>query len=230
MGVARSYSTVNLGGGNGVGNIKRRLETVPLYNLVPSPGEPARLGFIVVGLPIYIDPSVRSGRDYGITVNVENITQLAGVLEAEVTVWGTPGASSHTQVRGEACLIADQAGHDCSEPSVIENPTAFLSLPTSCPVNRATGQPEGLLSTVTGDSWVDSNPASEQPQAGRIPDAATGRVRRAAVSPVDQRRPGWAAGEHPDGVERRDPRTPGRVADPWGALGRGGQGHHCDAP
>jgi hypothetical protein len=129
----------------------------PLFNLVPSPGEPARLGTRPGGLPVYFDPSVRSGRDYGITVNSENITQLVGFRAIEVTVWGTPGASSHDQVRGNICLGKATKGETCPEPTRIENPTAFLSLPTAC-----SGQPQ--VSTMTGDSWAERKPTDEQPQ------------------------------------------------------------------
>jgi hypothetical protein len=128
----------------------------PLFNLVPSPGEPARLGTRPGGLPVYFDPSVRSGRDYGITVNSENITQLVGFRAIEVTVWGTPGASSHDQVRGEKCLGAAGRGNTC-QPEPIKNPTAFLSLPTAC-----SGRPQ--VSTMTGDSWAGARPTSSQPQ------------------------------------------------------------------
>src|SRR5262249_31394965 len=55
--------------------------TVPVFNLVPSRGEPARFGFEVLGkIPIVIDTSVRSGKDYGVVVNVNDATQIAGLL------------------------------------------------------------------------------------------------------------------------------------------------------
>ena len=164
VGVAKPLTTYNQGGGartnDGVG--------AALYNLVPSPGEPARLGFLnfgISGLPIYIDPSVRSGRDYGITVNSGNITQLAGFRAVEVTVWGVPGDKSHDNARGYGCLSAAQGAPSVAfpcKPTAVGNAKAFLSLPTSCPVNPVTHQPESLVSTVTGDSWVDQRPIAGQ--------------------------------------------------------------------
>ena len=42
-------------------------KTVPVFNLVPAQGEPASFGLAVTGkIPIVIDTSVRSGRDYGV--------------------------------------------------------------------------------------------------------------------------------------------------------------------
>ncbi len=158
VGVAKTLVTFNQGAGP-----QTFAEDRPLFNLVPSPGEPARLGFVVRGVPVYVDPSVRSGRDYGITVSSDNISELAGFRSVEVSVWGSPGAASHDQLRGEECLGATVEGHGSCVPP-IGKPTAFLSLPTSCPVNQATGRPEPLVSTVTGDTWLERKPTDEQPQ------------------------------------------------------------------
>ena len=163
VGVANTLVTFNQGSG-----AEPFSEDSPLFNLVPSPGEPARLAFKAGGLPVYIDPSVRSGRDYGITVNTENITELAGFRSAEVTVWGVPGAASHDAFRGGECLFAARTGGSCA-PAGIEHPQAFISLPTSCPVNPATGRPEPLVSTVTGDPWVQPKPTESQPLLAEYP-------------------------------------------------------------
>jgi hypothetical protein len=112
---------------------------VPVFNLEPLNGEPARFGFDVAtgNTQVYIDPSLRSGSDYGITVSSDNITQTAGFLSAKVTVWGVPGAPEHAADRG------------WTGDSPEEHPPAFLSLPTSC-----TGP---SVSTVEGDSWSQAD-------------------------------------------------------------------------
>src|ERR1035441_3855564 len=58
---------------------------VPLFNLTPSPGEPARFGFEYENRPVFLDTAVRTGGDYGITVTVSNILQQVGFIGSEVT-------------------------------------------------------------------------------------------------------------------------------------------------
>jgi hypothetical protein len=123
--------------------------TVPLFNLEPAVGEPARFGFEVVeaNAPVYIDTAVRTGGDYGITVTTHNITQTAGFLSAHVTVWGVPGDPRHDSQRGWGCLLAARGFANPSSCVRQEeaHPPAFLSLPTAC---------AGPLHTnVEGDSW-----------------------------------------------------------------------------
>ena len=72
-------------------------QTVPVFNLVPADGEPARLGFEVKGLVfVTIDTSVQAGGDYHVVASVERANQTAGLLSSQVTLWGVPGASATT--------------------------------------------------------------------------------------------------------------------------------------
>jgi hypothetical protein len=117
--------------------------TDPVFNLEPEQGEPAKFGFLVPGAPIYINPSVRDGQDYGIDVNVENITEEASFLRSSVTIWGVPGEPEHDISRGNCITPGAPVACDLSEAQ--QSPPAFLALPTSC---------TGLMaSTMTADSW-----------------------------------------------------------------------------
>jgi hypothetical protein len=132
-------------------------ETVPLFNLEPDRGEPARFGFYipVAEVPVYIDTAVRTGGDYGVTVSSYNITQTTAFLTDHVTVWGVPGDPRHDASRGWGCLIQSGTATRGSSPGALPpcehseaaHPPPFLSLPTSC-----TGP---LQSTVEGDSWEE---------------------------------------------------------------------------
>ncbi len=127
---------------------------VPLWNLEPAKGEPARFGFELLDVFIVLDTSVRTGGDYGVTVSVNNATEAAQLLGTEVTIWGVPGDARHDPSRGWLCVDggAWAAGAPCEQQKQPQ-PSAFLTLPTSC-----TGT---LRSTVEGTSWPVKSLASE---------------------------------------------------------------------
>jgi hypothetical protein len=76
----------------------------PLYNLVPPTGVAAEFGFTVVkDTPVFLDFSVRTGKDYGLTTTVSNINQAVPVIAFKVTVWGVPADPVHNDLRG-GCL------------------------------------------------------------------------------------------------------------------------------
>jgi hypothetical protein len=122
----------------------------PLFNLEPAAGEPARFGFAVYGNPVILDAAVRTGSDYGVTVNVNNITQVAGFYGSEVTFWGVPGDPRHDNARGWGCYEEaeeDPLNYPCQPQQEVHAPP-FLSLPTSC---------DGpLTSSVVGDTWAQA--------------------------------------------------------------------------
>ena len=131
-------------------------KTVPVFNLVPAQGEPARFGFEVIGkIPIVIDTSVRSGKDYAVVATVKNATQTAALLSSQVTLWGVPGDPRHNSSRGWECIdngfYANQVKKTCPTTSA-EPETPFLTLPTSCAGDPAA---EPVLSSTEVDSWAE---------------------------------------------------------------------------
>ena len=135
---------------NEPGSVHLNTFVVPVFNLTPSPGEPARFGFNVEGNPVILDTSIRTGSDYGVTVSVDDITQTASFLSSKVTFWGVPGDPRHDQERGWSCVadglwrIENQQLPSCAPLSQQETPP-LLSLPTAC-----TGP---LQTSVLADSW-----------------------------------------------------------------------------
>jgi hypothetical protein len=123
---------------------------VPIFNVEPGPGEPARFGFSPNGVPVFLDASVRTGGDYGITVRVENVTQAFGFISTTATFWGVPADARHNDARGTGCLDEELAKEAPCEPNAPASPSPapFLTLPTSC-----SGQP--LQDTVETDSWLE---------------------------------------------------------------------------
>jgi len=110
--------------------------TVPLFNLEPAFGEPARFGFAIpIGnTTITLDTAVRSGEDYGVTVSSLNTTEQVGLLKAQVTFWGDPGDSRHNSSRGWSCLSESEKLelHGLCAPSTDRHPPSFLTMPTAC--------------------------------------------------------------------------------------------------
>jgi hypothetical protein len=107
---------------------------VPVYNLVPPAGVSAEFGFYIFGSKTYLDATVRSGGDYGISVRTTNIIESVGILFNSVTIWGDPAEASHDAQRegtGASCKepIFLGVGRDCS---VGTEPAPLLALPTSC--------------------------------------------------------------------------------------------------
>lgn len=112
----------------------KTIET-PVFDLEPAEGEPARFGLLPTKeTPVFIDTSVRSGQDYGVTNMTSNIVQVAADLRTQVTFWGVPGDPRHNSARGVPLQEA--------------NPPPFFVLPTTC-----TGR--ALESVAEIDPWSE---------------------------------------------------------------------------
>jgi hypothetical protein len=127
-----------------------RTQTVPIFNLEPTTGEPARFGFQLLVSPVLIDTSLRdgNGEDYGVTVSSTNISQVASLISSKLIFWGVPGDPRHDQSRGWRCLDAS-LGTGLNIPCLPaheSHPPALLTLPASC---------SGPLQTsAETDSWL----------------------------------------------------------------------------
>jgi hypothetical protein len=165
----------------------------PVYNLVPSVGEPARFAFNVFGSRVYLDNAVRTGGDYGVTVSANNITQLAGFLKSEVTFWGVPGDPRHDQDRGWACLTNTKVGYprDSCAPEEAHQPPPLIELPTSC-----TGP---LQTSVEADSWL--NAGSFVTTRATEPLPALDGCNRLPFEPSISVTPDGQAGSTPTGLD-----------------------------
>jgi hypothetical protein len=147
---------------------------IPVFNLTPEAGEPARFGFMLEGVPIILRTSLPAGGEYGVEIIVSEISQAVQVLSSQVTLWGTPADPRHDSARGWACLgNATWYGteqHEPCTPTGESSPTAFLTLPTSC-----ASPPE---TSVSGESWSAGSALPASPLTGqtssRFPAALQG--------------------------------------------------------
>jgi hypothetical protein len=170
---------------------------VPLFNLVPSVGEPARFGFLVYGIPVLLTTAVRTGGDYGVTVNVTNISQEAELSGSEVTFWGVPGDGRHDMSRNGECLLnatlhATEQGvvNTACPPFEALRPPPLLALPTSC-----TGP---LRTSMEGDSWIE--PGNVFSLGSTEPLPAVDGCNRLQFNPSISVAPDGQAGSTPTGL------------------------------
>jgi hypothetical protein len=149
--------------------------TTAVYNLETPGAVAAEFGFWAAGYaPIFLDASVRTGGDYGITVNARDVPEIIALHGVKVTIWGVPGDPSHNRIRGR-CLGLNPINREEAEETgapyndersrreeeeekglapmtPAECPGSlpvqpFLTNPTSC------GQPRSATFNV--DSWAD---------------------------------------------------------------------------
>jgi hypothetical protein len=141
-------------------HLNHNTATVPVFNLVPEAGEPARFGFVFEKVPVILDTAVRTGRGYAVEVKVQNTSQAAELLSSVVTVWGVPGDNRHKSARGWECLGGGMyvQGLDPRPPCPPATASAppYLILPT-------TECNEALSSSAAAQSWTQSSFGPEVP-------------------------------------------------------------------
>jgi hypothetical protein len=141
-------------------NVKLSTFPVPIFNLAPEKGEPARFGFEFAQAPVTLDATVRTGADYGVSVNVSNITQLAAFLSTTAVFWGVPGDKSHDSARSWECLVGGNwAPSGSCQPTAQSHPEPFMTMPTSCRVP--------FIASVEGLSWPTPANSSGTPLVSR---------------------------------------------------------------
>jgi len=144
-------------------------EAVPVFNLPPGQGEPARFGFMPAGDPVIIDTSVDPDNGYRVTAAVRNTTQLVQFLSSTVSLWGTPGDPRHDSARGWNCTYKLTNLGPCQRPPSLPE-TAFLRQPVSCASPLAFGMELEPWNAPIG-SVVDTSSSTSDPMVGcnRVP-------------------------------------------------------------
>lgn len=105
---------------------------VNLFNVVPSAGTPAMLGFFYAGVVVTLTTRVRPS-DAGIDLVASNLQSSVPIPAFRVDVWGVPGDSAHDRLRG--LCTSGETGYNptvCQAPLQEEGDRPFLRNPTSC--------------------------------------------------------------------------------------------------
>ncbi len=130
-------TTVKINGGIGSNPSPSEPEeiTVPVYNMVPAPGQTADIGFTFSGvITANIAISVRVG-DYGIQATDTDVNAVQEVIGDSLTVWGVPASPTHNPQRGQICERILEFGETLcvggeEAAGITEKP--FLDNPTIC--------------------------------------------------------------------------------------------------
>jgi uncharacterized repeat protein (TIGR01451 family) len=130
----------------------------PVYNMVTPPGVAAQFAFNILGRVVFLDATVRSGGDYGITVHVDNAEEEFTVDGNQLILWGEPADPSHDF---ERC----NEGGPCASG---ERVRPFLTLGTSCEGPQAQAYNADMdtwenQSTVAISPYFEDDPASTTP-------------------------------------------------------------------
>ena len=109
-----------------------------VYNMVPPPGEPAKLGFQAFpGVFIHVLGRVRTGGDYGLSASAADVIARTGnpILSAQIQLWGDPAATSHDGIRG---ICRASLGSFCPVPSTEKTGKPLLTMPSACAASLVT--------------------------------------------------------------------------------------------
>ena len=128
-----------------------------VFNLAPSPGVPAELGFAPFGAPIPLAVQIRSGAEgqYALALEAPSIPRFLEIDTLDLTLWGTPWGAGHNEERG-SCLNESRPAFPWAKCSVGSPPNrprlAYLTMPTDCV------HPQTF--TATAGSWQQPGVAS----------------------------------------------------------------------
>jgi hypothetical protein len=126
----------------------------PVYNLVPPPGVPLRLGFYAGPVAVVVDVGISSSPPYRATASARGVPEALLVYGNTTQLWGNPSDPAHDALRGSCYAqtnvfapisefeFESESGKSCPVPA---NPRPLLTLPTRCTAANQT--------LFAADSW-----------------------------------------------------------------------------
>lgn len=175
----------------------------PVYNLNPSPGMAAKLGFVVfTGVAVTVEVGVNEDSPNNIVARLSNTSQPVPVLGAVLRLWGNPAAAAHDPYRGfcleqttsEQTEYPDLPTRGNCPVTIPEKP--FLTLPRACAGPLESGFE--IDSWQNPGSWVAAK-ATTHDDSG-APQGFTG-CSKLGFSPTIEARPSAARASSAAGLE-----------------------------
>lgn len=167
---------------------------VPVFNLRPvhPDREIARFGLSVANYFVYIDVSVRTAGDYGITATAHSLPSVEAPEMTKVVIWANPADPSHDTLRmtsfegsecGRVCVTSENPS---GERSSDLPPTAFMTNPSACEQGRVDAQAtsyqfpgevftaSALMEPIVDCSGLPFGPSFDATPTSRVAGAPTG--------------------------------------------------------
>jgi hypothetical protein len=133
--------TAVVAGRSVIGGTGYKQLTSKVFNIAPSPGEPAAFAFAANEGVVRLDTKVLSDGNYGVQVATTNLSERNPALWASVTIWGIPsdhnGPGPEFEVENNGGLGGPGAGAR----------VPLLSNPTQCS--------EPLTASLATDAWTE---------------------------------------------------------------------------
>ncbi len=127
--------------------------TQPFYNLEPSPGQVAKLGFYARSVPVTVDIGLAPDPPYNLLATSRNISQVLEFFGGEFEIWGVPADPAHDPLRGSCVNEAGEPSGDSCPAGL--SPRPFLTLPRACESPLETGYE--LDSWQSPGAWVSGS-------------------------------------------------------------------------
>jgi hypothetical protein len=186
-------------------------ETVSVHNLKPSPGNAAKLGFWVGGVPTTIDLGVDPEYPHEVVASLTNASQIVEVLESEATLWGNPAHVAHDKDRGD-CAYESFPEEALCPAGITVRP--FITMPRTC---------EGpLVTTFEALSWWSGDPLNPGPPTFFEDDAESPAMTECEdleLSPTLDVQPTTQRAESASGLDVRLEMDDPGLEDPDGRAG-----------
>jgi hypothetical protein len=134
----------------------------PVYNIAPSPGEPAAFAFQIVATPVRLDTSVLTDGEDNVRVTASSLSDTVHNFTTSVTIWGVPqehvghGSDESTRIKASSVTAKSEGFFGGVEPN--QTPAPLMTNPQRC------GAP--LVTTMETDPWEEQGAYRSQSVTG----------------------------------------------------------------
>jgi hypothetical protein len=155
----------------------------PAFNLAPPPGVAAKIGFVVLQVPVALLIRVSPAYPHNLVATLQNTADVEPIGGSILTIWGNPASPLHDAQRGH-CVGGGSCPVDTEEKP-------FLTLPRAC-----TGP---LFTAYAATSWEE--PAGTPVTGASASPLLTNGCGKLPFGPTIAAKPTTLAAQSPTGLD-----------------------------